>query len=98
MTNPVFVIQQTGSKLLVSEFLLLEEALQLWNVEGFDHPEYQIVMCIGPARPIPERPIEAIYMFVSYEEWQEWSLDIHGLLDDFSISTFFLGGDHESDS
>ena len=98
MTNLVFVIQKTDSKQLVSEFLLLEEALQLWNVEGFDHPEYQIIMCIGPARPIPERPIEAIYMFVLDEELQEGSHDIHGLLDDFSISTFFLGGDHESGS
>ena len=98
MTNPVFVIQQTDRKQPVSEFLLLEEALQQWKDQGYEHPEYQIVMCIGPARPIPERPIEAIYMFVLDEELQEWSHDIHGLLDDFSISTFFVSGDHESGS
>ena len=98
MTNPVFVIQQTGSKQLVSDFLLLEEALQLWKEQGYEYPVYQIVMCKGPARPIPERPIEAMYVFVLDEELQEGSHDIHGLLDDFSISTFFLGGDHESGS
>lgn len=98
MTNLVFVIQQTDSRQLVSDFLLLEEALQLWKDQGYDHPEHQIVMCKGPAIPIPESPIEAMYVFVLDEKSQELSHGIHGLLDDFSISTFFLGGYHESDS
>ena len=98
MTNLVFVIQKTDSKQMVSDFLLLEEALLKWKEQGYEHPEYQIIMCKGPARPIPERPIEDMYVFVLDEEWQEVSHDLHELFDEFTISTFFVGEDHESDS
>lgn len=94
----VYVIQKTEGKQPVSDKLLLEEALYQWKVMGYKHPEYQTVMFKGPVIPIPERLIEAMYVFVSGLELQETSDKIHELLDGFSINTFTFGGDHESGS
>lgn len=96
--NLAFVIQKTEGKLPVSEFLLLEEALLRWKVKGYEHPEYQIVMCKGPIIPIPERPLEAMYVFVSDQELKEVSNNVHEILDDFTVTSFLIGGYHESGS
>lgn len=98
MMNLVFVIQKTEGKQTVSDFLLLEEALLMWRLMGYKHPEYQIMMCKGPVIPIPESPIEAKYIFVSDQELQEVSNNTNEILDDFTVSTFLLGGYHESGS
>ena len=93
-----FVILQVDKEQQVSGHLLLEEALQHWQVMGYKHPEYQIVMNKGPEKPIPEDPIESMYFFVADEDLLDASNNPIELLGGFSISTFLLGGYHESGS
>jgi hypothetical protein len=82
-----FVILQADKEKQVSDYLLLEEALQHWHVMGYKHPEYQIVMCKGPEISILEEPIEVMYFFLSDEDLQA---DLNELLDGFSINTFLF--------
>ncbi len=91
----VYVIQKTEGKQPVSDYLLLEEALNQWKVMGYKHPEYQITMCEGPEIIIEDDPIEVMYFFVSDEDLQD---DLNELLDGFSFNTFKIGGEHESGS
>ena len=91
----VYVIQKTEGKQPVSDYLLLEEALQQWRVMGYEHPEYQITMCEGPEIIIKEDPIEVMHFFFSDEDLQD---DLNELLDGFSFNTFKIGGEHESGS
>jgi len=93
-----FVILRADKEQQVSGYLLLEEALQHWQVMGYKHPEYQITMNKGPEIPIPEDPIEIMYFFVADEDLLDDSNNPFDLLDGFSINTFLLGGYHEPGS
>ena len=93
-----FVILRVDKEQQVSGYLLLEEALQHWQVMGYKHPEYQIMMNKGPEIPIPEDPIEIMYFFVADEVFLDASKNHFELLDGFSINIFLLGGYHESGS
>ena len=91
----VYVINKTEGKQPVSDYLLLEEALQQWRVMGYEHPEYQITMCEGPEIIIEDDPIEVMYFFVSDEDIQD---GLNELLDGFMFNFFNIGGEHESGS
>ncbi len=91
----VYVIQKTEGKQPVSDYLLLEEALQQWRVMGYEHPEYQITMCEGPEIIIEDDPIEVMYFFASNEDIKD---DLNEFFDGFMFNIFNIGGEHESGS
>ena len=96
--NFVFRIQKTDGEQPVSGHLSLEEALSVWKLRGYRHPEYTTVM--GKGQPIhnPEKPLDFMYMYVSEEDLQKMAENNHKYLNEFTISSFLIGGYHESGS
>ena len=61
----VYVIRKKDRKQPVSDYLLVEEALYHWEAMGYEHPEYYIEVFEGPEIPLPDKPIEAMYLFIA---------------------------------
>jgi hypothetical protein len=66
--NLVYVIRKRDRKQPVSDYLLLEEALSHWNAMEYEHPAYYIEVFEGPEIPLPEQPIEAMYLFITDDD------------------------------
>ena len=81
----VYVIRKKDREQPVSDYLLLEEALYHWNAMGYEHPEYYIEAFEGPEIPLPEQPIEAMYLYIADDD----SLDEYpGPIGNFHIIRF----------
>ncbi len=67
----VYVIRKRDRKQPVSDYLLLEEALYHWNAMGYEHPDYYIEVFEGPEIPLPDKPIEVLYLFVADDDSED---------------------------
>jgi len=64
----VYVIRKKDSQQPVSDYLLLEEALYHWEAMGYEHPAHYIEVFEGPEMPLPDKPIEAMYLFIADDD------------------------------
>jgi hypothetical protein len=82
--NLVYVIRMKDREQPVSDALLLEEALCHWEAMGYEHPEYYIEVFEGPEVPIPDQPIEAMYLYFDDDTPDEYPEAI----EDFQVTRF----------
>lgn len=80
----VYVIRKRDRKQPVSDYLLLEEALYYWEVMGYEHPEYYIEVFEGPEIPLPDKPIEAMYLYFDDDTPDEYPEPI----ENFQVTRF----------
>ena len=64
----VYVIRKKDKEQPVSDYLLLEEALYHWEAMGYERPAYYIEAFEGPEIPLPDKPIEAMYLFIADDD------------------------------
>ncbi len=81
----VYVIRKRDRKQPVSDYLLLEEALYHWEAMGYEHPEYYIEVFEGPEIPLPDKPIEAMYLFLADDDSADEYLET---IENFHITRF----------
>jgi len=81
----VYVIRKRDRKQPVSDYLLLEEALYHWEAMGYEHPEYYIEVFEGPEIPLPDKPIEATYLFLADDDSADEYLET---IENFHITRF----------
>ena len=83
---------------MVSDFFTLEEALLEWKSRGYDHHEDKIVMREGLPIRIPEKPLDIMYIYVPEKDLQAMTENNREHLNEFTITSFLIGGYHESGS
>ena len=83
--NLVYVIRKRDREQPVSDYLILEEALYHWNAMGYEHPEYYIEAFEGPEILLPDKPIEAIYLFITDDDSSDEYLEP---IENFNITRF----------
>ena len=81
----VYVIRKRDRKQPVSDYLLLEEALYHWEAMGYEHPEYYIEVFEGPEIPLPDKPIEVMYLFIADDDSTDEYLEP---IENFHITRF----------
>jgi hypothetical protein len=81
----VYVIRKRDRKQPVSDYLLLEEALYHWEAMGYEHPEYYIEVFEGPEIPLPDKPTEAMYLFLADDDSSDEYLEP---IENFDITRF----------
>ncbi len=81
----VYVIRKKDREQPVSDYLLLEEALYHWEAMGYEHPEYYIEVFEGPEIQLPDKPIEAIYLFIADDDSSD---EYPESLENFHITRF----------
>ena len=81
-----FEIQRSDMNEVIAEHLKLEHALALWRIQGYEHPEYKIVM----------KPSREFYIYV--EDLDQIEVIDPGQVNRFKIRQFMYLENHESDS
>jgi len=83
-----FGIMRHPSGDIVIDNLLLEQALALWEIQGYEHLEYRIIMYPDTRKPGLSRNSSINLVLVSDIEGEKISRNGLGLLTDFEIHQF----------
>ena len=81
-------IRRHPSGEMVIDNLLLEQALALWEIQGYEHPEYRIIMRPDTRKPRLSRNNLINLVLVQGIESDQISSTTMSLLSDFEIHQF----------
>ena len=63
----IYCIIHTSTREIVIDNLLLEHALSIWKIQGYDHSEYQIIMRPALENLHPTKTLDLTYIDISDE-------------------------------